>query len=100
MAGRLVLMGSGELAPTMVSTHRRTLEAVGASEVVLLDTPFGFQENVEQLTDKLAPPAAEQPAIFTPLDQKIVDTLRSLDPDTLRPIEALSLLAELKKQLS
>ncbi len=53
MAGRLVLMGSGELAPTMVSTHRRTLEAVDASEVVLLDTPFGFQENVEVLTEKI-----------------------------------------------
>lgn len=53
MAGRLVLMGSGELAPTMVATHRNTLEAVGASEVVLLDTPFGFQENVEVLTEKI-----------------------------------------------
>ncbi len=53
MAGRLVLMGSGELAPTMVSTHRKTLEAVGASEVVLLDTPFGFQENVDVLTEKI-----------------------------------------------
>ncbi len=53
MAGRLVLMGSGELAPTMVSTHRRTLEAVNATEVVLLDTPFGFQENVEVLTEKI-----------------------------------------------
>lgn len=53
MAGRLVLMGSGELAPTMVSTHRRTLEAVGAPEVVLLDTPFGFQENVDVLTEKI-----------------------------------------------
>jgi hypothetical protein len=46
-------MGSGELAPTMVATHRNTLEAVDASEVVLLDTPFGFQENVEVLTDKI-----------------------------------------------
>lgn len=53
MAGRLVLMGSGELAPTMVSTHRKTLEAVGAAEVVLLDTPFGFQENVDVLTGKI-----------------------------------------------
>ncbi|HEY5651121.1 MAG TPA: hypothetical protein VIW46_06695, partial [Acidimicrobiia bacterium] len=53
MAGRLVLMGSGELAPTMVATHRIALEAVDASEVVLLDTPFGFQENVEVLTDKI-----------------------------------------------
>jgi DNA mismatch repair protein MutS len=58
------------------------------------------EQNEQQLTEKLSPGAVEQPAMFTPLDQKIVDTLRSLDPDTLRPIEALTLLAELKKQLS
>ncbi len=58
------------------------------------------EQSEQQLTDKLSPQAAEQPAMFTPLDQKIVDTLRSLDPDTLRPIEALALLAELKKQIS
>lgn len=46
-------MGSGEMAPPMVATHRSALDAAAASEVVILDTPFGFQENVEQLTDKL-----------------------------------------------
>ncbi len=53
MTGRLVLMGSGELAPTMVSTHRSNIKAVDARTVVMLDTPFGFQENVDLLTEKI-----------------------------------------------
>lgn len=53
MSGRLVLMGSGELAPTMVSTHRDALVASEAEEVVVLDTPFGFQENADDLTSKI-----------------------------------------------
>ena len=43
--------------------------------------------------------AAEQLALLTPLDQRIVDTLRAADLDRLSPLEALNLLAELKKQL-
>jgi DNA mismatch repair protein MutS len=58
------------------------------------------EQSEQQLTEKLSPGAAEQTAIFTPLDGKIVETLRSLDPDGLRPIDALALLAELKKQVS
>lgn len=46
-------MGSGETAPTMVGTHREALAAAGASEVVVIDSPFGFQENAEQLTERL-----------------------------------------------
>ncbi len=46
-------MGSGELAPRLVATHRAGIEAAGAEEVVILDTPFGFQENAPQLTEKL-----------------------------------------------
>lgn len=53
MTGRLVLMGSGELAPTMVATHRENLRASEASKVLLLDTPFGFQENVDVLTERI-----------------------------------------------
>jgi DNA mismatch repair protein MutS len=37
--------------------------------------------------------------MFTPLSQKIVDRLRAADLDHLTPLEALNLLAELKKQL-
>lgn len=53
MSGRLVLMGSGELAPTMVATHREALIASAADEVVVLDTPFGFQENADDLTARI-----------------------------------------------
>ena len=52
--GRVVLMGSGETAPRMVAVHRRALEQAAADRVVLLDGPFGFQENADLLVDKLA----------------------------------------------
>lgn len=49
----LVVMGSGETTPTMVSTHRRVLQALGrAPDAVLLDTPYGFQENADEVTGK------------------------------------------------
>jgi cyanophycinase-like exopeptidase len=51
--GRLVLMGSGEIAPTMVPVHRAAMAAAGTSGVTVLDSPFGFQENVEVLTERL-----------------------------------------------
>ncbi|NBO84527.1 MAG: hypothetical protein EBV14_04155, partial [Actinobacteria bacterium] len=49
----LVIMGSGETAPTMVSTHRR-LTALLPSPVraVVLDTPYGFQENASELASR------------------------------------------------
>lgn len=53
---RLVVMGSGETAPTMVRTHRRVLAdtfADGASGAALaLDTTFGFQDNADELVAK------------------------------------------------
>lgn len=52
MSGRLVIMGSGETAPTMVEVHRATLRAAGDGPALLLDTPYGFQENVDDITDK------------------------------------------------
>ena len=42
---------------------------------------------------------AEQQALFTPLDRRVLDALREADLDNLKPIEALNLLAELKKQI-
>jgi hypothetical protein len=37
--------------------------------------------------------------MFTPIDQSVIDALRQTDLDNLKPIEALNLLATLKKQL-
>lgn len=51
MSRWLVVMGSGETTPTMVSTHQRILASLGPSpDAVLLDTPYGFQENADELT--------------------------------------------------
>lgn len=49
----LTIMGSGETAPTMVGTHRR-LTALLPSPVraVVLDTPYGFQENAGELATR------------------------------------------------
>ena len=49
--GTLVLMGSGELTATMVEVHKELLAARGPSpQAVFLDTPAGFQLNVDQIS--------------------------------------------------
>lgn len=50
----VVIMGSGETAPTMVKVHRFVLDRVGRTPngSVMLDTPFGFQENADELCQK------------------------------------------------
>jgi DNA mismatch repair protein MutS len=40
-----------------------------------------------------------QDVLFTPLDRKVLDQLREADLDQLAPLEALNLLAQLKKQI-
>ena len=46
----LAIMGSGETAPTMVKVHRAVVTATGAQRPgLLLDTPFGFQLNADDL---------------------------------------------------
>jgi cyanophycinase-like exopeptidase len=45
-------MGSGETAPTMARVHRLLLARLGLppAPAVLLDTPYGFQENADEIT--------------------------------------------------
>ena len=63
-------------------------------------------ENSEaQLSAQLAggdspSPRAAQLTIFTPLSQPVLERLREVDLDRLTPLEALNLLAELKKQVN
>ncbi|MGB8128549.1 MAG: DNA mismatch repair protein MutS [Candidatus Angelobacter sp.] len=62
-------------------------------------------ESAEQQTTAHLSPGALEPepqmqlTMFTPLSQKIVDSLREADLNNLTPLEALNLLHELKKQL-
>ena len=68
------------------------------------------EQSERQLTEKLTPApspangAGEQQALFTPpfsqIDREVLDALRAADLDHLQPIDALNLLAQLKKQIS
>ena len=48
----LAIMGSGETAPTMAKVHRELFARFGDEPVpaVIIDTPYGFQENADELT--------------------------------------------------
>jgi len=50
----LTIMGSGETTPTMARVHRSILDRLGEGSVpaVVLDTPYGFQENADDITDR------------------------------------------------
>jgi peptidase E len=51
--GMIALMGSGELTATMVEVHKELLGRLSAApRAVFLDTPAGFQLNVDQLSGK------------------------------------------------
>jgi cyanophycinase-like exopeptidase len=52
--GVLALLGSGEIAPSMTKVHRQLLGRLSEVRAVSLDTPYGFQANVPQMTEKIA----------------------------------------------
>ncbi len=65
------------------------------------------EQSEHELSERLTPgatngatPSAAQDLLFTPIDREVLEKLRSLDLDDLKPIDALNLLAALKKQIS
>jgi DNA mismatch repair protein MutS len=55
-----------------------------------------------EVTGHLSPgatPAPTQLTIFTPISQPVLEKLREVDLNRLTPLEALNLLAELKKEI-
>ena len=62
-------MGSGETAPTMVTPHRDIVARLGDAppRAVLLDTPYGFQENAAEITQQ-APSTTSRSACSSPID--------------------------------
>jgi len=65
------------------------------------------EQSEHELSERLSPgatngatPITAQEILFTPIDREVLEKLRSLDLDDLKPIEALNLLAALKKQIS
>ena len=63
------------------------------------------ESSEHRLTERITPggsPLPERPAqltIFTPLSQPVLEKLREVDLNRLTPLEALNLLAELKKEI-
>ena len=54
MARKLVLMGSGENSPAMVTPHQNILRGFNKdAKRINLDTPYGFQENADELTARI-----------------------------------------------
>ena len=63
------------------------------------------ESSERRLSDHLTPGASAEPerptqlTIFTPLSQPVLEKLREVDLNRLTPLEALNLLAELKRQI-
>jgi len=70
----LAIMGSGETTATMVPVHRAVLSRFpGRPRVAVLDTPYGFQENADELTAR----AVEYFRTSLPMAEVDVASLRS-----------------------
>jgi DNA mismatch repair protein MutS len=61
-----------------------------------------LSERLSQLTPGGRPEngTGQQHVLFTPIDREVLSALRAADLERLRPLDALNLLAELKKQIS
>jgi DNA mismatch repair protein MutS len=73
-------------------------EVVERAREVLMQHEFAEQQATMHLSPGATPPAA-QLTIFTPLSQPVLEKLREVDLNRLTPLEALNLLAELKKEI-
>jgi DNA mismatch repair protein MutS len=63
------------------------------------------ERSEHELSEQLSPgasngTAAAQQPMFTPIDREVLEALREADLDNLKPIDALNLLAQLKKQIT
>jgi len=73
-------------------------EVVRRAREVLIEHEVAEQQATAHLSPGASPPPA-QLTIFTPLSQPVLDKLREVDLNRLTPLEALNLLAELKKEI-
>jgi DNA mismatch repair protein MutS len=74
------------------------IEVVQRAREVLAEHEFAERQATSHLSPGARPPAA-QLTIFTPLSQPVLDKVRDVDLNRLTPLEALNLLAELKKEI-
>ncbi len=73
-------------------------EVITRAREVLTEHESAEHELTEHLSPGASPPPT-QLTIFTPISQPVLEKLRAVDLNRLTPLEALNLLAELKKQI-
>lgn len=73
-------------------------EVITRAREVLVEHESAERELTEHLSPGATPPPT-QLTIFTPLSQPVLEKLRDVDLNRLTPLEALNLLAELKKEI-
>ena len=83
------------LPPSIVSRAREILRNLEQGEV----TEAGIMRIAHNPHHSGDQPAAEQIALFSTADNRVLEELRSLDTDRMTPIEALSTLAHLASRL-
>ncbi len=78
----LAIIGSGETAPPMVAVHTELFEIAGEAgrRAVMLDTPFGFQENADDV-------AARSVAYFHNSVGREVEVASYRDANTATPFQ-------------
>ena len=74
-------------------------EVIERARDVLAEHESAELRVTEQLAADETRPRPAQLTIFTPISQPVLEKLRELDLNRLTPLEALNLLAELKKQV-
>ncbi|MFZ1140597.1 MAG: DNA mismatch repair protein MutS [Candidatus Sulfotelmatobacter sp.] len=77
-------------------------EVILRARDVLAEHEFAEQQATAHLSPGASPGATPPPTqltIFTPLSQPVLEKLREVDLNRLTPLEALNLLAELKKEI-
>src|SRR5580692_4814323 len=73
-------------------------EVIARAREVLTEHEFAEQQATAHLSPGASPPPT-QLTIFTPLSQPVLEKLREVDLNRITPLEALNLLAELKKEI-
>jgi DNA mismatch repair protein MutS len=73
-------------------------EVITRAREVLVEHESAERQLTEHLSSGATPPAT-QLTIFTPISQPVLERLREVDLNRLTPLEALNLLAELKKEI-
>jgi DNA mismatch repair protein MutS len=73
-------------------------EVILRAREVLAEHEFAEQQATAHLSPGASPPPT-QLTIFTPLSQPVLEKLREVDLNRITPLEALNLLAELKKEI-